>query len=158
MGANSARNAVPWRRSRWFTVNVIAAALTTLNGIVVGYGALWFQLFGESPDRDDYLVSMGGYAAAAVLVAMATMSNFLRRWPVWFTYSGGIASTALGLGALVSWSNLRIVKDPGLGISGVWDGVGGVIALPWSWAIVVLFLLSVRRPRPLPRDLPTREN
>lgn len=153
MGADSARNAVLGRRSRWFTVTVIAAALTTLNGIVVGYGALWFQLFGESPDRDDYLVSMGGYAAAAVLVAMATMSNFLRRWPVWFAYSGGIASAALGLGALDSWYHLRIVKDPGLGISGVWDGVGGVIALPWSWAIVVLFLLSLRKPRsgPVPR-------
>lgn len=158
MGANSVRNAVPERRSRWFTANVTAATLTALNGIAVGYGALWFQLFGESPDRDDYLVSMGGYAAAALLLAVATVSNLLRRWPVWFAYSGGIASAALGLGALVSWSHLRIVKDPGPGISGVWDGVGGVIALPWSWAIVVLLLLSVRKPHPRPRNLPTRGN
>lgn len=132
----------------------MAAVLAALNGVVVGYGALWFQLFGESPDRDDYLVSMGGYAAAALLVAVATVSNFLRGWPAWFGYAGTVASVALGLGALVSWSRVRIMEDRGPGISGVWDGVGGVVALPWSWAIVVLFILSLGSTRSEARDTP----
>ncbi|WP_093248455.1 hypothetical protein [Tessaracoccus oleiagri] len=117
-----------------------------MNGIVVGYGAVWFQLFGDSPDRDDYLVSTGGYAAAAVLIVFATLSNFLRGGAAWFGYAGSAAAVALGLAALTSWSSGRSVEDLGPGISGPWDGVGGVIALPWSWAIVVLFLLSFRKP------------
>lgn len=127
--------------------NVIAAILTAVNGVVVGYGALWFQFFGALPDRADYLVSMGGYATAALLVALATVSNSLLGGAIWFGYAGPATAAALGIGALVSWSHVRIMEDRVPGISGVWDGVGGVAALPWSWAIVVLFILSLRGPR-----------
>ena len=41
----------------WWWVVIIGVAL---NGVVVGYGAIWFQLFGETADRSDYLVLAGG--------------------------------------------------------------------------------------------------
>lgn len=128
---------------RWFRGNLAAATLTALNGVVVGYGAVWFQI-GGSPDRDDYLVSSGEYAAAALLIASAVAGNIFRRGAAWFDYAGSLTAVLLGIAALVSWSQARVVEDHGAGISGAWDGVGGVIALPWSWAIVVLLILSVR--------------
>lgn len=130
--------------SRWFVGNVAAATLTALNGVVVGYGALWFQFFGSSPNRDDYLVSFGGYVSAAVLIAVAVAGNMLRRGAAWFSYAGSVTAVLLGVAAVDSRSRARVVEDRGAGISGVWDGVGGVVALPWSWAIVVLLILSVR--------------
>ncbi len=146
MGADAVQDSGLGPGSRWFRANVVAAILTALNGVVVGYGALRLQFFGNSPNRDDYLVSTGGYAAAAVLIAFAVASNFARRGAAWFGYAGSVAAVLLGFGALVSWSRARVVEDRGAGISGVWDGVGGVVALPWSWAIVVLLILSVRNP------------
>ena len=56
---------------------------TMLNGFVVGYGAVWFQLFGEQADRGDYLTSAGGYLGAAVVLALtpvAMLSPQRRRW------------------------------------------------------------------------------
>jgi hypothetical protein len=122
---------------------VAATTLTALNGVVVGYGALWFQI-GDSANRDDYLVSSGGYAAASLLIASAVAGNLLRRGAAWFSYAGSVTAVLLGVAAVVSWSQGRVVEDRGAGISGVWDGVGGVVLLPWSWAIVVLLVLSVR--------------
>ncbi len=54
----------------WWWVLIVGVAL---NGVVVGYGAIWFQLFGETPDRSDYLVSAGGYAAAAGVLVLAAV-------------------------------------------------------------------------------------
>ena len=49
---------------RWIPALVVACELLTIaTGFVVGYVSVWFQLFGETADREDYLVSLGGYAA-----------------------------------------------------------------------------------------------
>ena len=74
-------------RSRWTRARrvlwVLAVVTTMLNGFVVGYGAVWFQLFGEQADRGDYLTSAGGYLGAAVVLALtplAMLSPQRRRW------------------------------------------------------------------------------
>ena len=68
----------------WITTAWVAAVLATaLNGVVVGYGAVWFQLFGESADAEDYLVSAGGYGAAAVVLLLAVPAILTHRAPRW---------------------------------------------------------------------------
>lgn len=58
-------------RAIWTNVVLASGAvLTALTGFVVGYGSIWFQIGGR-PDAEDYQVSAGGYAAAAVVLVAA---------------------------------------------------------------------------------------
>ena len=69
-------------RHVWVTVCWVGAVTATaLNGVVVGYGAVWFQLFGETADAEDYLVSAGGYGAAAVVLVLAVPGILTHRGP-----------------------------------------------------------------------------
>lgn len=133
------------RPPRWFSVVLVtAAALTALNGFVVGYGAVWFQLFGTGPDRDDYLVSAGGYLSAATLLALAATAGVLRGGRPWLGYAAGSVGAVLALCGVGSWHEAAVVEDRGPGINGVWDGVGGVVAWPWAWAVAALLVVAAR--------------
>ena len=93
------------RRVLW----VLAVVATTVNGFVVGYGAVWFQLFGEQADRGDYLTSAGGYLGAAAVLALA-----------------GTRSLSTGLS----------LEGPTGSFGGLDDGLGGVVLLPWCWLLL----------------------
>ena len=73
--AKPARQSFALASARWMRARrvlwVLAVVATTVNGFVVGYGAVWFQLFGEQADRGDYLTSAGGYLGAAAVLALA---------------------------------------------------------------------------------------
>jgi hypothetical protein len=132
------------RLRRWFPALVVACeVLTILNALVVGWVSVWFQLFGETADREDYLVSAGGYAAGAVAGALGLLA--LRRlqvtsWVFWLSAAGVTCLLPL---ALSSYSSARSTDDRGPGINGWVDGAGGVLALPWTWVVVVLGLLAL---------------
>lgn len=56
-----------WARRVWVSLGWISAvSATALNGVLVGYGAVWLQFFGETARAEDYRVSAGGYGAAAL--------------------------------------------------------------------------------------------
>jgi hypothetical protein len=132
----------------WFApAHVGATALTAVNGLVVGYGAVAFQLFGASPDSDDYMVALGGYAAAAVLLGLSAVTAFVLGRMRALGWVSVVIASLLGLAAVGSATDAAATTERGPGINGVWDGVGGVVALPWSWAIVVLLVLALRARR-----------
>lgn len=112
--------------------------LTIATGFVVGYGAIWLQFFGDSPDREDYQVSSGGYAAAAVVLAFAVAALLGHRGPRWVTASALLFAALYALLAATSARDATRSADPGPGISNAFDGVGGVLAMPWTWPLVVL--------------------
>ena len=84
-------------RHVWVTACWVGAvAATALNGVVVGYGVVWFQLFGETADAEDYLVSAGGYGAAAVVLVLAVPGILTHRGPRWLAWAAGASAAVLG--------------------------------------------------------------
>ena len=126
-------------RRRWLAVTlVLAAVATAISGVVVGYGVLWFQLFGETPDAEDYLVSAGGYGAAAAVLALGAPALLAHGAPRWSAIASGWAALALGLLAVTSAVSVSGAERSGATIDTAWDGIGGVLWAPWTWLLVVL--------------------
>jgi predicted Na+-dependent transporter len=124
------------RRALW----VLAVVATVLNGFVVGYGAVWFQLFGDQADRGDYLTSAGGYLGAAAVLALAPLAMLSpqqRRWagPAWSWCAAGVAFVMfmVGLGSL--FEGLALPGETGP-FGGIDDGLGGVVLWPWCWLLI----------------------
>lgn len=133
-------------RNIW--ANVLFAtciALTVLNGVVVGYGAIWFQIGGSGADAEDYQISAGGYGAAAfaLLAVVPGVLGFAR--PRVLALVCTISAVIFALLAVRSAGLASEAYDRGPGINSPWDGIGGVLLLPWSLALVVLGVLGVGR-------------
>ena len=122
-----------------------AVVATALNGVVVGYGVLWLQFFGDTPDAEDYAVSAGGYGAAAGVLALSVAAVLAHRGPRWLVWAAGVSALLLGLLALGSAASGAGAEQDDRPIDTVWDGVGGVLWAPWTWVLVVLGLRAVVR-------------
>jgi hypothetical protein len=116
----------------------VGVVLTVPTGFVVGYGPIWLQFFGSSPDAEDYQVSAGGYVAAAVVLLLGVVAALAHRGPRWVAVVGGGFGLVYLLLALGSWRSAVRASDPGPGIDTALDGAGGVLAMPWTWPVVVL--------------------
>lgn len=124
-----------WRTAGWS----VAVCLTILNGVVVGYGVVWFQLFGSTPDVEDYRVSAGGYGAAAAVLALGAVGLAGRRGtPPWLVVLAGVAASVLAVLAAGSVVQSTTADQVGIPVDGPWTGAGGVIWAPWTWALVWL--------------------
>lgn len=133
-------------RRRWVPAGWVGAVTATiLNGIVVGYGAIWFQLFGDTADAEDYSVSAGGYGAAAVVLALAVPAILGHRGPRWLVWPTGVAAVVLGFLAARSVDASARAAQSGFPINTAWDGIGGVIWAPWTWALVALGVRGLYR-------------
>jgi hypothetical protein len=123
------------RQRLWRRVWLACAVATALNGLVVGYGSVWFQLFGDSADRSDYLVSAGGYLAASAVLAVGVCGASrlaVRR--------GGrvaviVVAMLLALGGLSSVQMAGSAERSSIEQSPL-DGAGGVLMLPWAWVLL----------------------
>lgn len=123
----------------WIAVAWVAGVVaTTINGVVVGYGVIWFQLFGHRANAEDYVVSAGGYAAAALVLIFATVAVRTHDGPRWLAGPAVGAAVVLALLAARS-ATLAAQLAPGHAPWGAaWDGVGGVLWAPWTWVLVFL--------------------
>ena len=126
-------------RSTWLTLGWVGGVVATaLNGVVVGYGAIWFQLFGDSADVEDYRVSAGGYGAAAVVLALAVPAVVAHRAPRWLVWPAAVSAAVLGLLAANSAAAAVRAEPVSSPINTGWDGIGGVLWGPWTWALIAL--------------------
>lgn len=117
-----------------------AVLATVLNGVVVGYGAVWFQLFGDSADAEDYAVSAGGYGAAAGVLAFAVVAILTHGGPRWLVWPTGTCAVVLGLLAGRSGADAASADGHPADVNTAWDGIGGVLWAPWAWMLVALAL------------------
>ena len=115
-----------------------AVAATVLNGVVVGHGAVWFQLFGDTADAEDYAVSAGGYGAASVVLAVAVPAILAHEGPRWLVWPTGASAVVLGLLAASSAQVSAQATHSASPMNTAWDGIGGVLWAPWTWALVAL--------------------
>jgi len=61
----------------------LCLVLTALSGLVIGWLAAAFQLFGESADAEDHEVAAGAYAASAVVLVLGAFVARGSRAPRW---------------------------------------------------------------------------
>ena len=133
-------------RRAWVTAGWIAAVVATApNGVIVGYGTVWFQLFGETADAEDYRVSAGGYGAAAVVLVFAVVGILTHRAPRWLASAAAVAAVVLAILAINSVTSAADAEPSHLPVNGVWDGVGGVVWAPWTWVLVGLAVHGLYR-------------
>ena len=135
-------------RTRVIWVNValgVCVVLTVLTGLVVGYGVVWFQIGGSTPDAEDYQISAGGYAAAAALLAVSLPALLAYRSARWLVIGASWFASLYLVLAVRSTVLAAEVDDPGPGINTALDGVGGVVGLPWAWVLVLLGLTGALR-------------
>ena len=132
------------RARRWVPAAVVGCELLTIGtGLVVGYVSVWLQFFGETADREDYLVSAGGYGAGAAAALVGLLSLRRLRVATWILWICAAGAALLGLLALSSLSSARTAERDSLVVSSWTDGAGGVAACPWTWVVVVLGLLAL---------------
>ena len=142
------------RWTTWVAVGWVAAVVATaLNGVIVGYGAIWLQLFGDSADAEDYAVSAGGYGAAAFVLVLAIPAIMTHRAPRWLAWLAGASAAALGLLAVDSAQASARAEPVSSPLNTAWDGIGGVVWAPWTWVLVVLGLQGLYR---IAREIPVR--
>jgi hypothetical protein len=128
----------PARRA-WVTAGWVGAVVATaLNGVLVGYGAIWFQLFGDTADAEDYRVSAGGYGAAAVVLVLAVPAILTHRAPRWLVWPAAVSAAVLGLLAVNSAAASAHAEPVSSPMNTAWDGIGGVLWAPWTWALIAL--------------------
>lgn len=125
-----------WANIGWAT----AVLLTIGTGFVVGYGSIWLQLFGDRPDSGDYRISAGGYACAAVVLALGAVGILSFRGPLVLV---GVSAASAAVYVLLALRSVQLaaMAEPDDYDSAL-DGVGGVIGMPWTWPLVVLGVLG----------------
>lgn len=125
-----------WANIGWAT----AVLLTIGTGFVVGYGSIWLQFFGDRPDAGDYRISAGGYASAAVVLALGAVGILSFRGPLVLV---GLSAAFAAVYVLLALRSVQLaaMAEPDDYDSGL-DGVGGVIGMPWTWPLVVLGVLG----------------
>ena len=133
-------------RRAWVVAGLVFAVIATgLNGVVVGYGAIWFQLFGDTADAEDYLVSAGGYGAAALVLVLAVPAILHHRAPAWLLWPTVASAVVLGMLAVGSAAASARAEPASLPLNTAWDGIGGVLWAPWTWALIGLGLHGLVR-------------
>lgn len=126
-------------RRRWVAVCWVGAVIAiVVNGVVVGYGAVWLQLFGDVADAEDYAVSAGGYGAAAFVLAWAVPAILAHGGPRWLVWPTGASAVVLGVMSARSAELSMQEERTAAPIGTAWDGIGGVLWAPWAWVLVAL--------------------
>jgi len=94
--------------------------------------------------RGDYLVSGGGYAAAALVLACVAVGAVGLRGPVSVVYGSSLLATvsaALGVRSFMiggGYPSSAFADSP-------WDGAGGVLCLPWTWPLLLCGIVGAYR-------------
>jgi hypothetical protein len=135
---------------RWVRVVLgLGAISTTLSILVLGWLTVWFQLFGETASRGDYIEAAGLYDAGAVLMLLASVAAWLSRAPRWLAWWCWIST---GLFALLSLGAHQSSADPDLDPATTETWFGGVtmaLLVPWIWLVpLALVAALVTRNRP----------
>jgi hypothetical protein len=146
MGPMTSTTAAP-RRRQWDLVCLALGAITASISILFSaWFTVWFQLFGDQPDRGDYAVASGLYAGGAVWLAMASGIARLAGASRWLRWWCGVS---LGLFALL-WLGARTsandadIEPASLSGDTFWSGFGGtMLYMPWNWLVLLSLVLAL---------------
>jgi hypothetical protein len=137
------------RRRRWDLVALSLGAISaTISILFAGWFIVWFQLFGEQPDRGDYAMASGLYAGGLLWLGIACVVAWLARAPRWLSWWCWVATGLFAILWLSAWQNGR---DPetqaaSVGTDTFANGLqSGLLYLPWCWLVLVALVLTLVR-------------
>jgi hypothetical protein len=138
---------VPRPTRRWDLVALSVGAVTATVSIVFwAWLGIWFQLFGEQPDRADYLEASGLYAGGLVWLGLASAVAWLAGAPGWLRWWCWVATCLFA----ILWPNARTeAAQRELPISGLeYQSFGSgfetaLTHMPWAWLVPVSAVLAL---------------
>ena len=146
------------RRRRWDLVALSLGAISaTISILFAGWFIVWFQLFGDQPDRGDYAMASGLYAGGLLWLGIASLAAWLAgapRWLSWWCWgSTGLFAilwlSASERGTRPAAAPHRRGPHPLLASTGTDTFVNGLqsalLFMPWSWLVIVALVLSLVR-------------
>lgn len=106
-----------------------------VNGVIVGLGAIMLG-FSGSAQRSDYLVSAGGYGAAATVLVFGVVGVAGLNGPAWAGRTAAVAAVLLAALAVRSAIVASSMADDA-NWNGPLDGIGGVVLVPFAWPLLI---------------------
>jgi hypothetical protein len=135
------------RPRRWdLVVLALGAMSATISILFLGWLVVWFQLFGDQPDRADYAEASGLYAGGLVWLGLASLVAWLAGAPRWLRWWCWVAT---GLFAILLLSARQSADGAEAPISGLdhqsldTGFATAMTAMPWNWLVLVASILSV---------------
>jgi hypothetical protein len=137
------------RPRRWDQIVLALGAISaTVSILFAGWFIVWFQLFGDQPDRGDYAVASGLYAGGLLWLGIASLVAWLAGAPRWLSsWCWG----ATGLFAILWLSASQSARNPetqpaSIGTDTFANGLqSALLFMPWSWLVIVALVLALRR-------------
>ncbi len=127
------------------TILLVGAGLAVLgawlNGFVIRYFAVDFQLMGSQPSRGDYLAAAGGAATLAVLIAAAALPLAILRAPVSLWVFGLAAAGTQVAVAIDAYSSSQEAGDDSTFSTWI-DGVFAAFWVPLSWPLLLMLVVA----------------
>jgi hypothetical protein len=137
------------RRRRWDLVALSLGAISaTVSILFAGWLIVWFQLFGDRPDRGDYAMASGLYAGGLLWLGIASLAAWLAGAPRWLSWWCWGAS---GLFAILWLSASQNGSDPetqpaSSGTDTFANGLqSALLSMPWCWLLIVALVLALSR-------------
>jgi len=142
------------RPRRWDQIVLALGAISaTVSILFAGWFVVWFQLFGDQPDRGDYAVASGLYAGGVAWLSIASLGAWLTdapRWLTWWCWGAAVLFAVLWLSTSES---ARTTENDSASFATDTFSSGlqaAVLNMPWNWlvlvALVLAFALRDRRP------------
>jgi hypothetical protein len=137
---------IPRRSRRWdLVVLSIGAVSASLSILFWAWLTISFQLFGEQPDRADYLEAAGLYAGGLVWLGLASLVAWLAGAPRWLRWWCWLATGLLAV-LLVNARREASTRDlehdlPGNTFAGGFETA--IAHMPWTWLVPVSAILAL---------------
>lgn len=134
------------RPRRWDLVALSIGAVTaTLSILFWAWLNIWFQLFGEQPDRADYLNASGLYAGGLFWLTLAAALAWFAKAPPWLGCwcLGADAVFAVLLVRARSEAADRELRHDIVGNSFAGGFETAVAYMPWNWLILAAAVLAL---------------
>ena len=134
---------------RWDQIVLALGAISaTVSIFFAGWFIVWFQLFGDRPDRGDYAMASGLYAGGLLWLGIASLVAWLGdapRWLSWWCWG------ATGFFAILWLSASQNGRDPetqpaSTGTDTFANGQqSALLFMPWCWLVLAALVLALSR-------------
>jgi hypothetical protein len=139
--------ASPRRPRRWDLVVLSLGAISaTISILFTGWVIVWFQLFGEQPDRADYAEASGLYAGGLVWLGLASLVAWPAGAPRWLRWWCWIATGLFAILLLSARQSAAGSEPPPSGLKYDNFDTGfetAMASMPWTWLIPLSAVLAL---------------
>jgi hypothetical protein len=137
------------RRRRWDLVALSVGAISaTVSILFAGWFIVWFQLFGDQPDRGDYAMASGLYAGGLLWLGIGSLAAWLAgapRWLSWWCWGATALFAIFWLSASQNGGDAE-AQPASSGTDTFANGLqSALLFMPWCWLVIVALVLALSR-------------